>query len=468
MALTLVTGCGAIQGTATSPGQVGGGAAVVEPELAARYGEAPDPEPDGVTYQPDVVVVGGGAATVRSVSADGLFWTLDGAADGIDRLAVGKVMFLTSRGVGRVASIERRGGDVVVALGPVQFTDVIRDGTFALETPIALDDVDVTQIPDSPGALAEPTTEDLDAPRMGMTPLAGARAADALPWPLPGKGGADVALGAWTVSTSVDKKGVTTSLTHKFNDNLKLGAEITLGTRELKVLTHVAVAGGMMTSPTMVIQGLEHLSLAISAGAANGADDNKRVRVEVPAEIVNRPFVVGGVPLVFNLKVKVFAETALGGKNTTLTANGKWGLDGDLGVRDGSVVVPGFSVVSSILDSISGIALAPSGVIVGSEVRFQLGLGVPGVVAGPYGKFKFSAGVTNGSALGAPLAKCMRADLVIKGGGGVGIAVDSPLLTAISDRLPGKPKVKLDVSAERMGDIAVRSQTIPDVPLCRG
>ncbi|NED54547.1 hypothetical protein G3I24_27065, partial [Micromonospora aurantiaca] len=90
---------------------------------------APAPGKD-VTLQPDVVLVGGGSRTVRSVSPDGLTWRLDPGARDADRLAPGRVMFLTGRGVGRVLDLDEEGGDLVVTIGPVTLTEVIRDGTF--------------------------------------------------------------------------------------------------------------------------------------------------------------------------------------------------------------------------------------------------------------------------------------------------------------------------------------------------
>ena len=74
-------------------------------ELA--YGLAPMADPAGITYQPDVVIVGGGADVVRSVSGDSLTWTLNDSAAHIEDLEPGKVMFLTSRAVGRVLVLDR-------------------------------------------------------------------------------------------------------------------------------------------------------------------------------------------------------------------------------------------------------------------------------------------------------------------------------------------------------------------------
>jgi len=103
-----------------------------------RYGAAPAPDPK-VTYQPDVVFVGGGGGSVRGLSEDALTWRIDPGASGADKLARGKVMFLTGRAVGRVLDVRRDADDLAVTLGPVNITDVIRDGTFASDGPVSLE-----------------------------------------------------------------------------------------------------------------------------------------------------------------------------------------------------------------------------------------------------------------------------------------------------------------------------------------
>ncbi|MBQ1014990.1 hypothetical protein KBX53_29470, partial [Micromonospora sp. M51] len=61
-----------------------------DPAAEQRYGAAPTSDP-GVTYQPDVVFVGGGGASVRGLSADALTWRIDPRASGANTLARGKV-----------------------------------------------------------------------------------------------------------------------------------------------------------------------------------------------------------------------------------------------------------------------------------------------------------------------------------------------------------------------------------------
>lgn len=521
--------CLALVGCSSTPG---GTSAEESPELTARYGQSPAKDPSGFTYQPDVVVVDGGAAAVRSVSGDGLVWTIDGGVRGLGDLDVGEVMFLTSRAVGRVAAKERVGGDVAVTLVPVQPQEVIRDGRIKVDAAIDVadigtDSIGIQEIPDLPGTVTTPDRADTDLHPASSTPDPGARqpttvfatsggagvvreaalvsrssattsvtpmrppglgagaparrlAAVTVPQqpvgkiagsdqklPSPAKEKLDVTLNDWGVTTALDAKGLTVSVYRKEGSHLKFGADITLGFKTLRLTTDVALtAGTIAANPGTVLHGLESLEVKLQAGLGGGTDSNSKVKLEVPAEIFNKPIMVNGLPMVLVGKVKLVIETALTGKNSTLTASGKWGLVGALGMQSGTPLVPTFSVITSMMDSISGITLGPSGLVIAPEFKFSLGFGVPGASAGPYAKFRFAAGVTNGSAFGAPLARCTRVDLVIKGGFGMGINIDGELGKLIGDRLPGRPKFKADLESEFLWDIVKRSQTIPDVPLC--
>src|SRR5207237_8560423 len=101
------------------------------PAALKTYGYGANPT--GADYQPDVVVVGGGAAAIRSASSNGLVWTIAKAAPAADKLTVGSVMVLTSVATGRVAAIHDDGDARVVTLAPVNLTDVIRNGAIAVD-----------------------------------------------------------------------------------------------------------------------------------------------------------------------------------------------------------------------------------------------------------------------------------------------------------------------------------------------
>lgn len=115
------------------------GAAPADPRSgpALEYGLAPHAD-DGTEFRDDVVLVEGGATSVRSVTADGLTWTLAPEARGLADLAPGRVMFLTERAVGRVIAIATTDAGVEVTMGPVDVTEVIEEGSFESDGEIAL------------------------------------------------------------------------------------------------------------------------------------------------------------------------------------------------------------------------------------------------------------------------------------------------------------------------------------------
>src|SRR5690606_27487356 len=131
VAVVLVLGTAACAGGRSPTGPDGA-------EGDQRYGPAPVPHPE-VTYQPDVVIVGGGSGSVRAVSPDALTWFIDPRAERADDLRPGEIMFLTGRAVGRILDVRRDGEHLAVTLGPVDITEVIRDGTFTAEQPVPLD-----------------------------------------------------------------------------------------------------------------------------------------------------------------------------------------------------------------------------------------------------------------------------------------------------------------------------------------
>jgi hypothetical protein len=95
--------------------------------VAASADQLPDP---ALTLTADTVVVrGNGGATVKSFSDDGTTMTLDGSADGVDKLEPGKVMLLTGVTAAKIKTVTKVGGDVQITADPAALTDVIEDGS---------------------------------------------------------------------------------------------------------------------------------------------------------------------------------------------------------------------------------------------------------------------------------------------------------------------------------------------------
>jgi hypothetical protein len=118
-------------------------------ESELRFGRAPKRTPD-VTYQSDVLIMEDGDKALRSMSADGITWHFDANAKDVDQIQEGKVIFATERCVGRVLGVQRNGNDVAVQLGPIQITDVIKQGHFAYEQPLDLNSLIAVPAPNLP------------------------------------------------------------------------------------------------------------------------------------------------------------------------------------------------------------------------------------------------------------------------------------------------------------------------------
>lgn len=506
---------GACSSTVAGAAYPVGGGPLTQAVLNYGYGA----EPAGrVPYQPDVVVVAGGAGVVRSVSGDGLTWTIDAGAGGAGDLAVGRIMLLTSEAAGRVVALRDDGDTRVVTLAPVDLPEVITDGTIDIDQAVDGGSLFAQQIPDLPGAVAQPGPGDAAIPLPGAgsgessggsgtgggggsgdapaptgappTPQAatpsvftGSVAAAAAPavlilrdadtpppnaLPPATQQTLTVPVGDWTVTPSHSADQLGLGIEYKANAALKAGISVVFTTNDLHIYGVDKIVGGQRVGSGFTVTGITGLQISIAAGAANGSLDNSKVKVEVPVEIdvpIPPSPATAGLPLNLGFTFTFLVETALTGKNSTLLASGTYGLDGPIGITDGTVTTPKFTVVSSIVDSLSGITLGPSGIVAAVSLKAMVGIGTPALNAGPFTRLTAAVGAAFGSSLGAPLARCRGATLDLQGGGGAGIAISSSVVPVLRSLLP--PGTKLDVAYETSTTILHRAQIVPDVPLCR-
>jgi hypothetical protein len=134
------------------------GATVVHPvdphtlsESQIKFGIAPKRDPS-VEYQPDIILMENGDKAIKSVAGDGMTWTFDANAPQVSDFQEGKIVFATSRAVGRVLGLKRQGDSVSVILGPIQLTDVIRNGSFEMHQDVDLNNMISYVAPDYPPA----------------------------------------------------------------------------------------------------------------------------------------------------------------------------------------------------------------------------------------------------------------------------------------------------------------------------
>ena len=407
-------------------------------------------------------------------------WTIAKDAPGADKLQVGSVMVLTSVATGRVAAIHDDGDSRVVTLAPVNLTDVIRNGSIDVDQAMPSSAISYQLIPDLPWAQSTPGADELpsanisssgyDRARRGQ-PFTAQPAALHLAAPAPGgtmplasDSSLEVKVGDWTVSPDVSPDKL--ELGVERDGALKVGVDFAFDTNNLHFHGIDTIKNGQSTHSGFEITGITGMTISLQAGAAGGSADNEKIKIEAPIEanleIPPSP-ATAGLPMDIKVEFTFSIETAITGDNSTLVATGIWGLDGPIGYDGTKFETPTFTVKQSIIDSITGITLGPSGIVFGLEMKFQVGVGVAELSAGPFAGVIVDLGVTNGSSLGAALARCKGATLDLRGSAGVGLEISAAAIPILKDLLPG---AKYEYSLETSTSLLHRSQIVPDVPLC--
>jgi hypothetical protein len=475
-------------GSSAKPGAFG--TTTADATAAQTYGYGPSADTHG-HLQSDVVVVGGGPGAIRSASDDGLTWTIDRRAPGASDLRVGAVMLMTSHAAGRVAVMRDQGDDRIVTLAPVQLSDILRDGTISYNNDVRLDSVVYQEVPARPGAVSPTESGGTGSGGAGApsstTQPPGGTAAGVVGLPpvhlvaavhevgAPRRGtlpparstSAEVPIGDWTAKASSDNGQLSLSVVRDVGGGLKVGVNLGFVTDNLHIDTNATDQGGKTTGFKFVMQGLKGFTVSIQAGAERGGLDNSKLKVELPVDIdvpIPPSPATAGLPLDVKFGFKFAIETALTGNNSTLFASGEYGLSGPLGIENGQILTPSFSVKKSIIDSIGGITLGPSGIVVAVSLKTLVGLGIPAAAMGPYTSVTTSVGVTNGSSLGAALARCHGASLDIDVAGGVSLSISAEADQVLQILLP--KGTKLETGLEVKKNVLHRAQVVPDVPLC--
>ncbi|WJK41478.1 hypothetical protein O7608_03320 [Solwaraspora sp. WMMA2056] len=467
--LLAVTGCargGPAADPAGDPAAPGG--SPVSAQAQQRYGAAPTPHPD-VTYQPDVVIVGGGADSIRSVAADTFTWRIDPAAANADQLAPGKIMFLTGRAVGRVIDVRPEGDDLAVAIGPVDITDVIRDGTFTSAEPVPL--AAARPVPD--GAASWSQTSDDGGGTGGGSAVAGGDIGPV--------GGASTD-GGLVVPAANQRPQLTPRPICCANG---VGAEFTYSSAGVRLVGlvllkmtaptaafHLEIRGAKVIRAEFEINGAAALRVEINATTSTG--QNIDPRIPIPVDFSVPIGEVLGVPFAATVTQVIGVHTAFGAKDGNISAAGEWSLNQSMsfGYANGSFGVrapTSISVDQSLMDSITGISVGVNGIWLDYHAKFHVGLGALGFIAGLYFELTLTLGMTIGSALGAPLVVCRSAQLGLWASYGVGYTIPAGLVTVINTFLQlfnAKPiPTKGGVGDTKL--LYDKPVVYPNVPICR-
>ena len=114
-----------------------------------QFGVAPKRTKE-VEYVDDVIIMEEGDKAIRSMGGNGMSWTFDANAPHVSEFQEGKVVFATGLAVGRIVGLRRDGGNVTATLAPIQLTDVIKNGSFAMSQAITTDNMISYVAPDFP------------------------------------------------------------------------------------------------------------------------------------------------------------------------------------------------------------------------------------------------------------------------------------------------------------------------------
>jgi hypothetical protein len=475
---------------------------------ALRYGAVPTRN-SSVTYQPDVVIVDGGADAVRSVSSDGLTWIIKGDAGHAKDLAVGKILFVTSRSAGRILAIQPAGADLAVTIGPVQLTDVIEKADIDYNRPLDLASMMFYPAPDLPGASTVPLDSPADsaapdsaapdsaapdsaapdsaapdsaAPDSGsaqtaakdqkgtlvLPPVELMADSVAKTLPLPTFGSTPAAsIDGFSLTPAASAAGLGVKFAYN-SHGILLSGQALLHLNAPTLQFHIAIDHGVK-SLSMRLDGAAGLTVSFDAGidAANVYALDRRVEIPVDISIP----IGGPTPLTITIRQTLLFKTAFAAKKATLSANGDFTFTGGFGVQysNGSLTPLGplgFSGIPAFVSSIGGESLGINGLIIGYQLRMIVGIGAFGFAAGPSFTLVGRVGVTNTAAEAA--VPCKFGTVNVQLGVGLGYSLPTVITSAINAILStlNIKAISSSDAVETFATIINKGLSVPDTHGC--
>ncbi|HVB91850.1 MAG TPA: hypothetical protein VND70_07095 [Acidimicrobiales bacterium] len=458
-----------------------------------KYGASPQ-QVAGITYQPDVVLVGG-SGSVTSVSANGLLWTISGSAPNVGALRPGKILFASSLGVGRILAVRKSGSDTQVVLGPVNITDVVRDGDFSSTTPVSLSSPEAYSATDQPGAVTQLAAFDAPGstgpgagPATLTTPplhlvadLAAAHPGSTLPalaltpgpggLPSPSPSPSPSSVGAYRFSPFCCAGGVGVHVSYD-DKGLKLSATATLHLEKPTVSFDLKIVGGKLVNAAVILHGAGGFGIALTATSTTGlAGDVKEQHVDIPVDF-SVPITAFGIPLTIGMDQVFGMAVAFTSHPSVFAATGKFKFSGNLGfgIRNGSpsVYVPhGVEATTKPTSTMALEAIGPAAMALNYQAKLSVGLGLLGFRTGVYFALAINTGLTEGAAVSG--FDCRTASLAIFDEYGVGYTIPKPVAALINTFLKvfGAPPIKAqDGFARGPFTVFTGSSTVPHIAAC--
>ena len=403
-------------------------------EVESRYGESPSRSDPSIAYQPGIIRIDSGPQAVHGVSSDGLTWTFDANAPHASEVAVGKVLFLTSRAVGRVLSVQRTGDELAVVFGPIAITDLIKEAHLSADQPFDLNALSVYTAPSYPqGQVAQPPAR---ASLITQPEYAGLGAWESLADALIQPAMADAAGPLKEIDVSsfhtepVIKGGVGI---HFWYDKNGVTVNAFAGLRMSAPSVHfeLIIENGVVKTARVELRGAVGVVMRLVVSSAVGLRGNIHtgpimIPVDLTLPIVNAP------PFQMVLHQSFLIKTAFSSRNSVITAYGDYSFSGAfiMGYDNGAWHASAPAALTAqhgIVDSIGGMALGAESIVMSYNLKVIAGVGAFGFVVGPYLGWTDSIGISNaGIIAGLP---CRGAVMGIAMNVGVGYSLPS-LITA--------------------------------------
>jgi hypothetical protein len=411
-------------------------------EAEQKYGIAPVPD-NTVTYQPDVIIVGGGAEAIRAQNPNGFMWTIDGDAPHARELAPGKVFFMTGRAVGRVLDVRKDGADLIVTIGPVTLTELFREADIRIENmPIDFNEAIPYTSSELPGQVVSAA---LPAPPDRLIPATFVAESGWSRYPVQGPGSSPAP--APDVSQLLEKNFKMFPVTNKWGvgirvtadgGGLKVSADTLLSLTVPTLNVHLNISGGGITEASIELKGAAGLTWNFAAGSELGMSANVDALLQPDTDFSIPIGGLGPVPVSVTVRQRFRLKTALGARNSTLSATGDYTFDGSFKVgyfnKSWNVAGPiGFTSKQSMTRTGTGMSMAVTGLTLADSVKVIAGVGVHGFAVGPYFTFTTAVGAFRNSDIG--MIACNGATLDIKLTGGVGYLIPKSITDLINSVL---------------------------------
>jgi hypothetical protein len=217
---------------------------------------------------------------------------------------------------------------------------------------------------------------------------------------------------------------------------LKVSAQavVHLLSPSLDVQLDITPTGGV-TEASVKLTGAAGLTWNFEVGTDVGRSANVNGLLQPDTDFSIPVGGIGPLPFAVTIRQRFQIKTALGVRNSTLSATGNYTFDGGFKVgyfdKQWTVAGPrGFSATQTMLQTAAGISIGAEGLELGHQMKVIVGVGAHGFAAGPYFSFDSSVALFKGSDLG--MIKCEEATIVVKLTGGVGYLIPQSVTRAIN------------------------------------